>query len=324
VNIAEGSKVRAALVAGNQLLNLMVEQPSHITEIVPPHLPHYYGYVDFAACGMGGVLLPCTEWVYPLVWRVKIPPDIEAEVRKRNGSISNSDGEAAAVFVQELSLESWVGDTRGISTHIGSDNSPTVGWNNRMASRAVHNAPEVLLRWQALRQRYTRRGPTDVEHIAGVTNRLGDFPSRSFEEGFPADDDAAFLLEFSRRYPLPSQLKFWKLAHPPTAVISAAFSVLRNRPNQKICPGTAIGESGVALPLKLANTLSSYKSRDPPTAWNAANCSWPLLGPSGEVSSTKATHLQQRRSRLPYNNAPGSWTIEDLQTLADSITTKNN
>jgi hypothetical protein len=44
-----------------------------------------------------------------------------------------------------------------------------------------------------------------------------------------------------------------------------------------------------------------------------------LLGASGEVSSTKAAELQQRRSRRPFANAPGSWSLENLRTLARDI-----
>ena len=131
--------------------------------------------------------------------------DIKHETRQEHGSVSNSDGEAAAVLLQEVSLEHWTGCiTFGISTHMGSDNSPTVGWNNLGASRASHKAPETMIWCQALRRRFTRRGPTDVEHIPGKTNLFGDFPSRSFEEGFPdgTEGDAKFLLEFSRRHPL--------------------------------------------------------------------------------------------------------------------------
>jgi hypothetical protein len=319
VGLGKNSETREALVICNQLLDLMTEQPSHITEIVPPDLPHFYGYVDFAACGMGGVLLPCTRKVQPSVWRVQNPPHIAHQVRLRDGSVSNSDGEAAAVFVSELSLEHWTGDTVGVSTHIGSDNSPTVGWNNRMASRACHKAPERFLRWQALRQRWTRRGPCDVEHIPGNTNRLGDFPSRSFEQGFPAEDDAAFLQEFSRRHPLPSQLGSWRLVQPPESVILATYSILSGHYDRKTCPETAIGRSGVRLPCTLANTLSSTTSRDPPSTWNEATVSWPLLAPSGEVSFSKLEELRQRRSRRPFTNAHGSWSSEDLQTLAEKL-----
>jgi hypothetical protein len=324
IGIRKNSELQRALVTSTHMLDLMVEQPSHITEVVPPDLPHYYGYVDYAACGMGGTLLPCTRFVDPLVWRVKNPDDIAHQTRLKQGSVSNSDGEAAAVFVQELSMEAWTGDTRGVSTHVGSDNSPTVGWNQRMASRASHRAPETLLLWQALRQRYTRRGPADVDHVEGKTNLLGDFPSRSFEEGYPegAEGDAAFLLEFSRRHPIPKQLGSWKLVHPPTTIISAAYSVLRNEDNTPICPRTLIGKSGVGLPFKLAETLSCSTSKDPTSTWNEATCSWPLLGASGEVSATKAEELRRRRSRRPFENAPGLWSIGSLQTLADDIRPK--
>ena len=218
-------------------------------------------------------------------------------------------------------MEAWTGDTTGVSTQVCSDNSPTVGWNRTMSSKGTHRAPETLLMWQALRQRYTRRGPADVDHVAGKENRLGDFPSRSFEEGFPDGEagDAAFLLKFSLLHPLPPQLGSWRLVPPPTEVISAAYSILRNEDNTKIYPGTHIGTSGVGLPHKLANTLSSTTSKEPTHTWNEAICSWPLLGASGEVSYTKATELQQRRSRLPFANAPGLWSLQDLRTLAAEI-----
>ena len=57
------------------------------------------------------------------------------------GSVCNSNGEAAAVFMQELSMEAWTGDTRGVSTHTSSNIFAKVGWNQRLASRASHKAP---------------------------------------------------------------------------------------------------------------------------------------------------------------------------------------
>ena len=323
VGLGKHSEAREALVACDGLLRLMMEQPSHITEIVPPNLPHFYCYVDFAATGIGGVVLPCTKWIQPTVWRFKNPKAIEALARTWGSSVSNSDGEAAAVLISEFSLEEWTGeDTAGISTHIGSDNTPTVGWNTSMASKASHKTPERFLKFQALRQRFTRRGPTDVEHISGVSNRLGDFPSRSFEEGFPDGDDDAFLSEFSQRFPLVPQLGSWRLLKPPNSVTSLATSMLLGHYDTQICPETVIGKSGVGLPATLASTLSSKTSRDPAKTWNEATCSWPLLCPSGKVSSSKLDELQARRSRRPFANAHGSWSLEDLQTHADRIRDK--
>ena len=251
------------------------------------------------------------------MWRFKNPKAIEALARTWGSSISNSDGEAAAVFISELSLEHLTNEeTVGIAKHIGPDNTPTVSWNNRQASKASHKTPERFIKFQALRQRFTRRGPTDVEHISGVSNRLGDFPSRSFEEGFPDGTDDAFLSEFSQRFPLVSQLGSWRLLTPPDSVTSLATSILLGRYDTQICPETVIGKSGVGLPTTLANTLSSKTSKDPAKTWNEATCSWPLLCPSGKVSYSKLDELRARRSRRPFVNAHGSWPIEDLQTLA--------
>ena len=57
------------------------------------------------------------------------------------------------------------------------------------------------------RQRlYTTTDPNDVEHLSDATNRLGDFPSRAFDQGIPEGDqgDAAFLVEFSHWPAQPS------------------------------------------------------------------------------------------------------------------------
>jgi len=331
IGLKQGGELRETLEDFIPLLHLAHQLPTHITEIVPPDLPHYYGYVDFAACGFGGVWLPCTRWVQPTVWRVKSPPDIAKSVREENGPVNNNDGEAGAVVMAEWMLEDLLGcDTAGVSTHLHSDNSSTVGWNNRMATRATHKAPERFLRWQALRQRWTRRGPADVTHVAGVDNDLGDDPSRSYDPGpaggirnFPEDsDDEAFLAAFSRKYPLHPQLGSWRLARPSPAITSAVFSLLRNQYDRTVDPATVTGGSGVGLPTRLANTLASPTFNAPATTWNEAGCSWPLLAPSGEVSSTVADGLRQRRSRRPFANAPSAWTTGDLQTLGERLKAK--
>jgi hypothetical protein len=93
------SALRKALEAFVPMLENASYRPSHITELLGPDLLRYYGYVNFAACGLGGVCLPRTRWLRPLVWRVKCPNDVEVDVRKEDGSVHNN---AAAVFVGEL------------------------------------------------------------------------------------------------------------------------------------------------------------------------------------------------------------------------------
>jgi hypothetical protein len=142
IGLGKNSDLREALEAFIPMLENAHTRPSHISELVGPDLPHFYGYVDLAACGFGVVWLPSSRWMQPLVWRVKSPPDIEYEVQKENGYINNNDGEAGAVFIAELMLDHILaGNTAGVATHLGSDNSSTVSWNTRMATRATHKAP---------------------------------------------------------------------------------------------------------------------------------------------------------------------------------------
>jgi hypothetical protein len=320
VGLGAKSEVREALLAFLPMLHGAHDRPTHITEIVPPSLPHYYGYVDAAAVGAGGVLLPCTRWIPPLVWRVEWPVDIANEVRKESGTISNSDVEAAAVFIGECLLDDELGgETAGVSSHLGSDNKATEGWYTRKASRASHKAPERFLRWLAMRQRWTRRGPQDVSYYEGARNLLGDFPSRSYEKGFPRGADAAFLHEFSHRHPLPPQLGCWRLVHPRAALVFAVCSLLRGKIDSPIHPATATGKNGVGLPVMLANTLSSLNCKEPTSTWNEATCSWPLLAPCGKVTTTTDAELRRRKSRIRFHGVPSAWSHGDLLTLGDHM-----
>jgi len=308
------------------LLEASYHNPSHITELVGPDLPHYYGYVDACAGGVGGVWLPSTRWLQPIVWRVPWPEDIRKEVQKEDGTVNNNDVEAAAVFIAECLLDDYLGgDTAGVSSYLGSDNTSTVSWNTRAATRCTHRAPERFIRWKALRQRWTRRGPQDVDHVAGKDNLLGDIPSRSYDKDgetpqFLASQDNEFLTWFNSQFPLPQQLGCWQLVQPRTEIVFAATSLLRNNSDSTIHPATCIGTAGVALPTTLANTLGSLTSKAPASTWNEATCSWPLLSPSGRESTTEvAARCRERQSRRRFAGARSAWSPEDLRTLGAQI-----
>ena len=80
VGLGKASEVREVLEELVPLLRRTVDDPSHISELVPPHLPHYYLTVDASGVGFGGVLLPCTRWLQPVVWRVPMPKKLESQV----------------------------------------------------------------------------------------------------------------------------------------------------------------------------------------------------------------------------------------------------
>ena len=185
VQLGKDSDVREALEALLPHMKLALEVPVHITELVGPDLLDTHGGGDAAAVGMGGHLLPCTRWVQPQVWRVAFPDDIRRHVESQGNVITNSDVEAIAAFVHECMHDDALdGDTVGVTTFLWSDNTPTVSWLKRYASRASSRVPEAIMRLIALRHRWNRRGPHDIQHWPGKQNLMPDFASRSYEQGY--------------------------------------------------------------------------------------------------------------------------------------------
>lgn len=323
VGLGKKSEVREALEGFLPLLEWANKSPTHITELVPPDLPHYYGTVDASGTGIGGVWLPCTRWLHPVVWRCPLPGDLTERVQA--GTLTMADCESAAYCVGEILLDQLLEaqgtSTAGVSSFLWSDNTPTVFTVQRKASRAISRFPERMLRVMAQRQRWTRRGPQDVLHHEGKTNHMADFPSRSFKDR-PGESDQAFLEVFSRRFPLPKQLVSWRIARPSEDIISAICSLLRGTRDMPIPKETSGGASGPPLRSITASTLSSLGSRTPenPTdTWNEATCSWPLLHPSGTPSTEVANAIRARTSRGYYASVDNAWSTGDYRTLGKSI-----
>ena len=321
VGLGLKSEVREALNDLSQLLELAYSMPSHISELVPPDLPHYYATVDAASIGFGGVFLPCTRWLIATLWRVEMPPDLKQAVI--DGRLTMVDCEFVGYFISNCHLYDVLvmdgAETAGMHSHTFSDNSPTVGISERQASRAKSPTPARILRWNAIRQRYLRLGPQGVSHWPGDLNDMADFPSRSYAHGYPADADQAFLEEFSRLYPLPSQLASWRLVQPRKEICSAAFLLLRQIRDKESRLTLNGGSCGVNLPDALISILTSPTYKAPPTTWNESTCSWPLLLPCGKVTSVIDSPLVARRSRQRFENVQKSSTLGDLQTLGEDI-----
>ena len=329
VALGQHSTLRRTLRRMVELMDVAQLRPSHICEIVPPDLPHYYGTLDAAAVGAGGVWLPCTRYLHPTVWRVKWPADIEQAVR--DGTLTMADCESAAYFIQECLLDHLLdGQVAGVSSFNWSDNTPTVGRITRRTSGGESHMAEDMLYTLAMRQIYTRRGPSDCNHWPGIENLMGDVPSRSYEAGFPEGSDTAFLESFSNQFPLPenfpritpTQQSSWRIVTPPNGIVFAAISLLRGTPDTSMDPTATIGGFGCAMPRLAIKTLSSTNSEATITSWNEANCSWPLLEPSGKVSSTVADHLRDRASRRRYEKSPNSWSLRELEILGEQLSDK--
>ena len=324
VGLGKKSELRETLEDMQDLLDLAHSQPSHITELVPPDLPHYYGTVDASSSGFGGVLLPCTRWLPPTVWRVEMPADLRTAVI--DGRLTMVDCEFVGYFIGNCHLYDLVEasgeDLPGMCSHFFSDNSPTDSILLKQSSKAPPPTPARTLRWLARRQRHYRTGPQTAQHWPGKSNTMADIPSRSYANGFPAGADDPFLTHFSTLFPLPTQLASWRLVTPRAAICSAAFSLLRKIKDLPTQPAKKNGSYGASLPIPLSNTLTSQTSREPTSIWNESTCSWPLLLPCGKVCLTANSPLPARRLREHYASVDKSWQIVDLQTLAEQITPK--
>ena len=197
---------KLALRDWGQLIREAAAAPTHVNELVAG-VADYKGTLDASGEGAGGVWLPGRRQLAPIVWRVRWPKEVRERLvtfANPDGDITNSDLEMAAELLGWIVLEASV-DTRHAHVGVCSDNSATVAWQMRGASKrsAVANR---LLRVLAIRLRKNRASPLVTRHLAGERNHLGDIPSRSF--GYKKEwehNDEAFLTFFNKTFPLPQQ-----------------------------------------------------------------------------------------------------------------------
>jgi hypothetical protein len=228
ISLSASGEVRAALLDLRQMVSTLAARPTHVKEILPAPDPDYIGYCDASAFGAGGVWFSGQCTLPETVWRLQWPLDITAAVISESnptGTLTNSDLEMAAVVLQLNVLETLVPSMHHKSTHIHSDNTPSVAWLTKMATKTANSdAAHRLVRGLALRQRMLHSAPVSITHVAGSDNNLADIASRAITQ---LDDDHAFLTHFDTLFPL--QERFWQRASPPPAQLSNVISTLRGQ-----------------------------------------------------------------------------------------------
>ena len=263
--IRPGSPVRRALDRWRILLKTASSEPTHCEELVPGD-PDYVMFVDASGGGAGGVIFGGKKALQPTVFRFPFPPEISCEVisdKNPTGKLTNSDLEMAAIVLGWLVLEGIDADLRHAHVGIYSDNTPSVSWTNKMASKRSNIAGHLLFAL-AMRQRLCRASPLCTLHIAGIINDMADIPSRSF--GYKAEwnfqHDADFLNYFESSFPLPNQ-RSWKLFQPSSGVTTRIVAALQMKAIpmvewQKLPPhGKSIGTNGSSSFALLTSTPMS-------------------------------------------------------------------
>jgi len=183
----------------------------------------YGGFCDASKHGAGGVWFGLGKALPPVIWQVKFPMEIQAElVSQENpkGKITNSDLEMLGLFLQWLVLEKFA-HLAHAHVAIWCNNMPTVAWASwLLATKAVKTAQ--ILRMLAMRMMDCRVSPLTMLHILGTLNTMADFASRSFEH-YPSSQ--VFLTEFNECFALP-QNACWNLCLLPNATTGWANAFL--------------------------------------------------------------------------------------------------
>jgi hypothetical protein len=131
----------------------------------------------------------------------------------------------AAVVLQLNVLEPLVPSMHHKLTRIHSDNTPSVAWLTKKATKTANSdAAHRLVRGLALRQQMLYSAPVNITHVAGSDNKLPDIALQAITQ---LDDDHAFLTHFNTLFPLQEQS--WQRAIPPPALLCNVISTLRGQ-----------------------------------------------------------------------------------------------
>jgi hypothetical protein len=232
VYLQQNVAVLAAVEGRRTLLLESTKEPTRCRESVSGW-PDYIGIVDASGHGVGGVvfgeLSNCTSVVFRWEW----PADIKNNIvlsSNPTGGLTNSDLEMAGLLMLWLVLKGVCPSLREKRVTLFSDNSPTVSWVTRLASRKSLVA-EHLVQALALRLKTMHACPLTPHHIEGKRNAIADVPSPSFgsNPAWACASNTDLLNLFNSRFPLPQQ-KSWTVYHPNCAVVMRVISALRMKP----------------------------------------------------------------------------------------------
>ena len=285
-----------------------------------PDTPHYIAYHDVAAEGSGGVCFSLAYKMQPHVWRNEFPQDIAANVVSFDnpaGSITNSDLELAAeVFAVGIILA----EAPQIKhTSIGTlcDNTPTVSWMARWASRSQSLVAGRLLRGLSYMLYQRHAGRLTTVHVAGEENVMADIASRPtkakalFSSSPTTLSDIQFRSSFDLEFPLPHE-QVWRLVSIPEWLKSNVYETLRGKQlalRQWAEPRVnGIGKRG-------RSTANSTRSAPPglplPTH---KQCSLHLLSPCGKASTVDDAKSRFSRSKTLSEPLPKNMFWTDTPT----------
>ena len=143
-------------------------------------MPMYAGYHNAAAEGAGGIWFSLVDDISPVVWWEAFPADIATEVVSEDtlhGCLTNSDLELAAeVLAVGIALDR-ITNTKHAPLGMLCDNTPTVSYIDKMASKSKSPTARRLLRGLAFMLYCVHAGCLTTVHVPSVDKIMSDIAS---------------------------------------------------------------------------------------------------------------------------------------------------
>ncbi len=162
------------------------------------------------------------------------------------------DLEMAGLVLLWLAMEEACGPLEEKRLTLFNDNSPTIGWATRLASKRSTVA-EHLVQALALWAKQQKACPFTPMHITGKGKHMAiaDIPSRSFgsSPAWHCKSNEELLTLFNSTFPLPSQ-QSWTVFHLDCRTVMRVISALRMKPfmlddwRRLPSPGKLVGNIG--------------------------------------------------------------------------------
>ena len=252
VYLNKNKQVLTSLEGCRTLLRESTREPTRCRELIQGW-PDYIGFVDASGHGAGGVVIGELSPCVPTIFRWQWPPDITQDIKTTEnpgGHISNSDLEMAGLVLLWLTMEEVCGPLKEKRLTLFNDNSPTIGWATKLASKRSTVA-EHLIQALALRAKQHKACPFTPIHIPGKRMAIADIPSRSFgsNPAWHCDTDDDLLTLFNSTFPLPSQ-QSWTVFRLNYGTVMRVISALRMKPfalddwRRLPSPGKLVGAIG--------------------------------------------------------------------------------
>jgi hypothetical protein len=319
VYLNRNERLLTAVEGCRTLLRESTTEPTRCRQLVTGW-PDYIGFVDASGHGAGGVVIGELSPCVPTIFRWQWPPDVTADIKTATnptGRITNSDLEMAGLVLLWLTMEKVCGPLEEKRLTLLNDNSPTIGWATRLASKRSTVA-EHLVQALALRAKQQKACPFTPMHVAGNQMAIADIPSRSFgsNPAWHCKSDDELLTLFNSTFPLPSQ-QSWTVFHLDCRTAMRVISALRMKPfvlddwRRLPSPGRLAGNIGQPTS-HLWDLIRTYK-RPPSNNGFAASQDSPSECAQDILDGDDRYRLQQLQAQLLPLGRRYPWPLDTTQ-----------